>query len=130
MTDKRREIDWTSAEVHEGNVVIALTGKSSKAWSDSFDGVLRLLGHGTGGWGEIAHDKEAITVQRLQPKAEGDLRHFLEAVVVQVNSEVAEPASESQSQTEPADAQELEDREMTATLRSFGESQAGEPDAA
>jgi hypothetical protein len=125
MSDKHREIDWSSAEVHEGDVVVALTGKSSKAWSDSFDGVLRLLGHGTGGWGEIAHDKKTIKVQGLQPKAERDLRHFLEAVVVQVNAELAEPASESE-QTEPADPQEIEDREMTATLRSFGESQANE----
>jgi hypothetical protein len=130
MSDKHREIDWSSAEVHEGNVVVALTGKSSKAWSDSFDGVLRLLGHGTGGWGEIAHDKKTITVQGLQPKAEGDLRHFLEAVVVQVNSEVAEPTSESESQAEPADPREIEDQEMTATLRSFGESQGSEPDDA
>ncbi|HXP37670.1 MAG TPA: hypothetical protein VN817_07875 [Solirubrobacteraceae bacterium] len=130
MSDKRREIDWSSAEVHEGNVVVALTGKSSKAWSDSFDGVLRLLGHGTGEWGEIAHDKKAITVQRLQPKAERRLRHFLEAVVVQVNAELAEPASESDSQPEPADPQEIEDRAMTATLRSFAEPQADGPGAA
>lgn|GEM_PF-5613392 len=110
--------------------VPAPVSEARAPWSDSFDGVLRLLGHSTGGWGEIAHDKKAITVQGLQPKAEGDLRHFLEAVVVQVNSEVAEPASESESQTEPADPQELEDQEMTATLRSFGEPQAGGPDAA
>jgi hypothetical protein len=125
MSDKRREIDWSSAEVHEGNVVVALTGKSSKAWSDSFDGVLRLLGHGTGDWGEIAHNKKTITVQGLQPKAEGRLRHFLEAVVVQVNAELAEPASESE-QAEPVDPQEIEDQEMSATLRSFGEAQANE----
>jgi hypothetical protein len=127
MSDKRREIDWSSAEVSEGTVVVALTGKASKAWSDSFDGVLRLLGHGMGGWGEIAHDKKTITVQGLQPKAERDLRHFLEAVVVQVNAELAEPASESE-QAEPADPQELEDQEMTAILRSFGEPQANGPD--
>ena len=125
MSDKRREIDWSSAEVHEGNVVVALTGKPSKAWSDSFDGVLRLLGHGTGGWGEIAHDKKTIEVQGLQPKAERDLRHFLEAVVVQVNAEVAEPVA-GESESEAADPQEIEDREMTATLRSFGEPQASE----
>jgi hypothetical protein len=127
MSDKRREIDWASAEVREGNVVVALTGKSSKAWSDSFDGVLRLLGHGAGGWGEIAHDKKAIKVHGLQPQAEGDLRHFLEAVVVQVNAELAEPASASASeQAEPADPQQIEDQEMTATLRSFGEPPADE----
>jgi hypothetical protein len=127
MADKRREIDWASAEVHEGNVVVALTGKASKAWSESFDGVLRLLGSGTGGWGELAHDKKTIKVQGLQPKAEGDLRHFLEAVVVQVNAELAE--SEPEPQAEPTDPQELEDQEMTATLRSFGPSQADTPDA-
>ncbi len=128
MTDKRREIAWASAEVHDGKVVVALTGKSSKAWSESFDGVLRLLGHGTGGWEKVAHDKKSITVEGLQPKAEGDLRHFLEAVVVQVNAEVAD--AEPEPQSDPADPQELEDREMTATLRSFGKSRADGPDAA
>jgi hypothetical protein len=117
MSDRRREIDWASAEVHQGHVVVGLTGKPSKAWSESFDGVLRLLGHGTGGWGEIGHDKKTIKVQALQPKAERDLRHFLEAVVVQVNAELAE--SEPEPQVEPSDPQELEDQAMTATLRSF-----------
>jgi hypothetical protein len=130
MADKRREIDWASAEVRRGSVVIGLTGKPSKAWSDSFDGVLRLLGHGTGAWGEIEHDKKSIKVQGLQPKAEGDLRHFLEAVVVQVNAELAESPS-SDSQSEPSDPQELEDQEMTATLRSFAaQPQGDEPEAA
>jgi hypothetical protein len=125
MSDKHSEIDWSSAEVHEGNVVVALTGKPSKAWGDSFDGVLRLLGPGGSGWDKIALDKKTIKVHGLQPKAEGDLRHFLEAVVVQVNAELAEPASESE-RAEPADPQEIEDQEMTATLRSFGEPQANE----
>jgi hypothetical protein len=127
MAEKRREIDWASAEVHDGTVVVALTGKASKAWSESFDGVLRLLGHGTGDWGEISLEKKALKVERLQPKAERDLRHFLEAVVVQINSELAEPASDSHA--EPPDPQELEDEEMTATLRSFGESQDEGSDA-
>jgi hypothetical protein len=124
MADKRRAIDWASAEAHRGHVVVSLTGKHSKAWSDSFDGVLRLLGHGTGGWAEIAYDKKSIEVRGLEPKAEGDLRHFLEAVVVQVNSEVAASEHASEPQAEPADPQEIEDRQMTATLRSFGEAQA------
>jgi hypothetical protein len=126
MSDKRREIDWASAEVHDGKVVVALTGKSSKAWSEAFDGVLRLLGHGTGGWEKVAHEKKTIEVDGLQPKAEGDLRHFLEAVVVQVNAEVAEAP---EPEPEPADPQELEDQEMTATLRSFAKSRTGGSDA-
>ena len=126
MADNRSEIDWASADVHERTVVVGLTGKPSKAWSESFDGVLRLLGNGTGGWGEVSLEKKAIKVQSLEPQAERDLRHFLEALVVQVNAELAEP--ESEPHAEPADPQELEDEEMTATLRSFGESQAGELD--
>jgi hypothetical protein len=128
MSDKRREIDWASAEVHDGKVVVELTGKSSKAWSESFDGVLRLLGHGTGGWEKVALEKKAIEVDGLQPKAAGDLRHFLEAVVVQVNAEVAD-APEPEPQAEPADPQELEDQEMTATLRSFAKSRTDGSDA-
>lgn len=124
MKDKRREIDWASAEVRKGTVVVELTGRPSKTWSDSFDGVLRLLGNGTGGWGKIGLGKKAIEVEGLQEGAEGDLRHFLEAVVVQVNAELAD--AEPEHEAEPADPQAALDEQMSATLRSFGESQDGE----
>jgi hypothetical protein len=125
-TDRRRTIDWVSAEVHDGDVTVELSGKSSKAWRERFDTVLRLLGASGGGWGEVKLTKGAIRVRSLQPQAEGDLRHFLESLVVQVNAEL--PSEEGDGRDDDGAGAESIDRgavldaEMTATLRSFAES--------
>jgi hypothetical protein len=118
------QIDWASAEVHGGEVTVELSGKVDKAWRERFAAVLRLLGPSSGGWGEVGLVKRTIKVAGLEPRAEGDLRHFLESVVVQVNSELAqgkdgggEPAPQA------ADRGAILDAEMTATLRSFAEPQ-------
>lgn len=124
-TDRRRTIDWASAEVHDGDVTVELSGKSSKAWRERFDTVLRLLGPSGGGWGEVKLTKGAIRVKSLQPQAEGDLRHFLESLVVQVNAELPAEQREGQDDeeagAEPVDRGAILDAEMAATLRSFAE---------
>jgi hypothetical protein len=124
-TDRRRTIDWASAEVNDGDVTVELSGKSSKAWRERFDTTLRLLGSSGGGWGEVKLTKGAIRVKSLQPQAEGDLRHFLESLVVQVNAELPAEHGEGQDDeeagAEPVDRGAILDAEMTATLRSFAE---------
>jgi hypothetical protein len=124
-TDRRREIDWASAEVHDGDVTIELSGKNSKAWRERFDTVLRLLGPSGGGWSEVKLAKGSIRVKSLQPQAEGDLRHFLESLVVQVNAELPPTAEgeghDDEEAVDEADRGAILDAEMTATLRSFAE---------
>jgi hypothetical protein len=64
-------------------------------------------------------------VKSLQPQAEGDLRHFLESLVVQVNAELPSAESEGPDDEEAAaetDHGAILDAEMTATLRSFAAS--------
>ncbi|HEX3434985.1 MAG TPA: hypothetical protein VHT25_13100 [Solirubrobacteraceae bacterium] len=117
MTEKRREIDWSGAEVEHGTVVVALTGSASKDWSERFEGVAKLLGQGNTDWGEVTLTKKAIKVADLQPGAEHDLRHFLESVVVQVNSEFVAKVDEQAA--EPDDPQAAQDSTMTDRLRSF-----------
>jgi hypothetical protein len=125
-TDRRRRtIDWASADVHDGDVTVELSGKSSKAWRERFDAVLRLLGGSGGGWGEVKLTKGAIRVKSLQPRAEDDLRHFLESLVVQVNAELPTEQGDGQDDdeagAEPLDRGAILDAEMTATLRSFAQ---------
>jgi hypothetical protein len=124
-TDRRRTIDWASAEVHDGDVTVELSGKSSKAWRERFDTILRLLRPSGGGWGEVKLTKGAIRVKSLQPQAADDLRHFLESLVVQVNAELPEELGEGeddeQDGAESLDRSAILDAEMTATLRSFAE---------
>jgi hypothetical protein len=126
-TNRRREIDWASAEVHDGDVTVELSGKNSKAWRERFDTVLRLLGASGGGWGEVKLAKGSIRVKSLQAQAEGDLRHFLESLVVQVNAELPPAEGEGQDDEEAAaetDRGAILDAEMTATLRSFAAPQS------
>ncbi|HTZ86294.1 MAG TPA: hypothetical protein VMB05_06465 [Solirubrobacteraceae bacterium] len=119
MAPRRCEIEWTSAEVHEGDVTVALNGKVTKAWRERFRGVLALLGSGSGGWGEVRLVHKAIEVEGLRPEAEEDLRHFLESAVGQVNAEL--PQDDRDERVEPGDRMAILDAEMTATLRGFAE---------
>jgi hypothetical protein len=123
-TDRRRTIDWASAEVHDGDVSVELRGVNSKEWSRRFDTVLRLLGPSGGGWGEVKLTKGSIRVRSLRPQAEEDLRHFLESLVVQVNAELPDEPGEEEGDEDGAESLDrgaILDAEMTATLRSFAE---------
>jgi hypothetical protein len=124
MADERREIDWSAAEVSADVAVLPLTGSAGKGWSERFEGVVALLGKGgSGGWGEVSLTKKAIKVTALTPGGEDDLRHFLESVVVQVNSELSGETDDPAR--EPQDPQAVRDAEMTEKLRAF----AGEADS-
>jgi hypothetical protein len=120
MAEKPREIDWAGAEVKHGSVVLPLSGEPSKAWSDRFGGVLALLAQNTGAWGEVRLTKKAIAVADLAPGAEDDLRHFLESIVVQVNSELAvKPDQVGANASQTADPRAAGDEQMAERLRSF-----------
>jgi hypothetical protein len=45
---EKRTIDWASAEVKDGVLLVSLSGAGSKDWSDRFDGVSRLLEQSNG----------------------------------------------------------------------------------
>ena len=121
------EIDWSSAEVHDGHVTVDLAGKVSKQCRERFEAVRSLLGASSGGWGDVKLVKRTIHVRGLHPEAEHELRHFLDSVVVQVNAELPardEKRSDAARPDQPADRTAILDAEMTATLRSFAEPQA------
>jgi hypothetical protein len=69
---EKRTIDWASAEVKDGVLLVALTGASSKDWSERFEGVLRLLEQSNGAWGGVGLSKKAIEVKSVQPAGERD----------------------------------------------------------
>ncbi|HEV7529760.1 MAG TPA: hypothetical protein VGO29_12760 [Solirubrobacteraceae bacterium] len=117
MAETPASIDWENAEVKEGTATVPLSGDASKAWNQRFEGVAALLARNDGGWSEIALKKQTIAITQLRPGSEDDLRHFLESVVVQVNSELA-PDPEQQT-SEPDDPQAAQDEQMAERLRSF-----------
>jgi hypothetical protein len=129
MTEEVK-LDWSSAEVQHGTLVIALEGKLEKSWKKAFERTTRLLNRGA--WEEVTLKKGKVLVRPLTPGDEDRLRHFLEGVVLQANSEVDTPDEESGHGTDDTDdanekdaSETPEDQEMTKRLRSFA---AGDTD--
>jgi hypothetical protein len=118
---EQRNVDWGSAEVEDATLTVELTGASSKAWKQRFKGVLALLETPHSRWGEVHLNRKAIQVADVQPGAETELRHFLESIVLQVNSELPppeEPEQEEEQETRVEEAAKA-DRQMTAAFRAF-----------
>ena len=84
--------------MHGGVLKVPLSGSASKPWSEHFGAVLRLLDRSKQTWDGVSLTKKAVEVRGLQPGAEADVRHFLESIVMQVNSELA-PAEDRTPQT-------------------------------
>ena len=117
-TPEPRQIDWDSARIKDATLTVELSGPSSKAWGAQFEHVLVLLDTPHNNWGEVKLTKQAIKVAGVQPGVESELRHFLESIVLQANSDVAPDPPEQDADSEGDPASEL-DESMTATFRSF-----------
>ena len=122
MSERTRELEWAGAEVHGGVLTVPLSGTASKSWSEHFGAVLRLLDRSKQTWDGVSLSKKAVEVRGMQPGAEDDVRHFLESIVVQVNSELA-PAEDrtAAEDRDSLDPQERADLEMTESLRAFAD---------
>jgi hypothetical protein len=105
------EIDWSGAEVRDAELVVALADKPSRDWRDRASGAIALLQRPGQGWDAITVKKNRIVVSGVHEGDEGDVRHFLESIVLQANSG---EGGEDSEQVEDADAR------MTAAFQSFG----------
>lgn len=126
------QLDWSSAEVSQGKLTVALDGKPTDEWRGSFERTVKLLDRGT--WPGIELSKRNITVEEVEPGSEERLRFFLESAVQEANGEQASDEQEDEDrgsdEDEPDDGGETErdpDREMADRFRSFG---SGEPESA
>jgi hypothetical protein len=113
--DAHAEIDWTSAEVDDGALVVTLGGDPSKAWAQRVAEVIERLERPGSDWGAIEVSRKRIRVSAVQPGTEADVRHFLEGAVLQANADFA--ADEADADANGSDS----DREMTAAFRAFDE---------
>lgn len=119
---KSVRLDWSTANVEDSDLTVALEGKVSKAWKGRFKKTIRLLGHGD--WGDVRLRKGKVRVSDVAPGNEEKLRHHLEAVVVQANAH--DRANDGADPPDPAaETDERRDRgpdaEMTASFRSFAD---------
>jgi hypothetical protein len=122
-TTKQRNIDWGSAEIEAATLTVELTGPSSKAWRQRFESVLALLETSHSSWGAVHLGKSRIRVAEVRQGAEHELRHFLESIVLQVDSELSQtekPEEDAEKETE-VDQEAQADRQMTAAFRAFAD---------
>jgi hypothetical protein len=123
---KPRNIDWGTAEIEGGILTVELTGNSSKPWRQRFESVLALLETPHSRWGGVCITRKGIQVAGVEQGTETELRHFLESIVLQINSELPQPEESTQhsdEETHVGEAAQLE-REMTAAFRSFADPDA------
>jgi hypothetical protein len=119
---ERREIDWGSTEIEDATLTVELTGSPSKAWKARFDNVLALLDTPHSSWGKVHLTKKGIKVADLQQGSESELRHFLESIVLQANSDT-EPDTPQQDDQETRQDEPGADEQMARTFRSFAAEQ-------
>jgi hypothetical protein len=108
----RVEIDWGSAEVHDGELVVGLTDEAPASWRRRFDAVRPQLERGGKRWDEVSAKKTRIVVTGVEEGGEGDVRLLLEGLVREANASEPEP---EEARADPADER------MTAAFRGFGD---------
>lgn len=120
-----RRLEWSEAEVADARLTVPLAGEPDSAWTEEFGWVAeRLAGGNSAGWGKIEASKKKVTVERVVPGAESDLRHFLESVVQQVNADHAKPPDGDERGAED----DGPDRQMTEAFRAFADTGEQESD--
>lgn len=111
------EIDWATAEVHDGNLKVSLTGPVCDEWRNRLDGVLARLDHSGTPWGPVRPTKRRLKVADVAEGGEDELRHFLEAAVQQTNADLAGPGPDSPDADALEDAASPSDQRMTDAFR-------------
>lgn len=112
------ELAWEEAEVHDGELHLTLTADAPRGWASRFRKLLARLG--TGGetrWGRISVSRREVKVADVAEGGEGDLRHLLETVLLQVNTDFA-PEEEGDTERSP---EEQRDARLTDLFRNFAE---------
>lgn len=119
-----RDLDWSSAQIEQGTLTVALSGHSSKKWSRRFEGILSVLDQGNSEWGSISVRKNEIEVSDVPEGSEADLHHLLESAVLQVNSALADDAADGEhdgDEPEEQDPRAAADHRMAERFRAFAE---------
>jgi hypothetical protein len=111
------EVDWSSAAVQDGILTVEVSGTPNADWSRGLQSVVERLYRPGSGWGSIEVSKATLRVASVSPGCEADLRHFLDAAVLQVNSNFA-PREEDDAGDDDGSGS-AQDREMTDVFRSF-----------
>ncbi len=129
MTEQLK-LDWSTAEVSDGELTVGLSDKPPKEWREVFERTAALLG--AGNWEVTLKPKKgSVQVASVSPGDEERVRQFIEGAVLEANAtlvseqELFEGDStddEDDHETEPdtAASEVSRDDELTDHFRAFG----------
>ena len=114
------ELDWASAEVSDGTLVVALSDRPPKKWRDAFERATSLLSHGH--WSTRLNRRSgAVRLDPVGPGEEERVRQFLEGALLEANRTILaekELFADAEDDTD-AEADTSADDEMTQRFRAF-----------
>jgi|ERR1700722_2719104 len=120
-------LDWSTARVRDAKLTVDLDGDLPSGWKGTFAAVARLLDRGE--WEDVGVKKHQLRVGGVTPGSEEKLRHFLESVIQQTNTDhgVANAASEDADQSDGGEQdggeadEDSPDAQMTEQFREFAD---------
>ena len=114
-------LEWSSAEVSDGTLVVALSERPPKNWRDAFERATALLSHGS--WTtRLSQRNTAVRLDPVELGQEERVRQFLEGALLEANrtivseDELFEAAGDA---GEPEQAEVTADEELTQRFRAF-----------
>jgi hypothetical protein len=113
-------LDWSAAEVHDGELTVPLAGEFGKRFRQAFKSTVRLLGEHPG-WGDVELHKSAVHVRDVEAGSEDRLRHHLDSIVIQAAATVDQEEAAEQPPESGNAPEQGPDAEMTARFRSFAD---------
>jgi hypothetical protein len=118
MADDEVTIDWGQASVDDGRLTVPLAGTPPAGFKSALAHVVERLERGGSGWGAIKVGKGRLRVDDVTAGSEADLRHFLEAAVLQANADVRSE-DEDDDEADASGERSEGDQTMTDAFRGF-----------
>lgn len=120
MTEKV-ELAWSSADVTDGTLVVALSVTPPKKWRDAFERAAALLSHGN--WtARLNRRTGAVRIDPVELGQEERVRQFLEGALLESNRTIIsedELFEGAHGQDEFDESEPSVDEELTQRFRAF-----------
>jgi len=114
-------LDWSSADVTDGTLAVALSGKTPKKWRDAFERATALLSHGK--WNtRLSPRKGAVRLDPVSLGEEERVRQFLEGALLEANRVIVsekELFEDGDDGGAGEESETSEDGELTQRFRAF-----------
>jgi hypothetical protein len=119
MADDEVALDWSAASVDGGRLTVPFAGTPPQGFKAALTQVIERLDRRGSGWGSVKPGKAKVRVEDVQAGSERELRHFLEAAVLQANADVR--ADDEDDDADAGDDRSDADQAMTDAFRGFAD---------